>query len=83
MTERLEAKAKLEIAIQEYVQAVSGADFVVRTDYTLSVAAVDMSAPSNATYYYHEHSGPMHAQAGLNFMAQEELKMLNREEASS
>lgn len=83
MTERLEAKAKLETAIQEYVQAVAGGEFVVRTDYVLSVAAVDMSAPSNATFYYHETSGPMHSLAGLTFMAKEEIKMLNREEASS
>lgn len=80
---RLDAKAKLEEAIQEYVREVSGVDSLVRTDYTLTVAACDYHMPANASYYYHEHSGPMHAQAGLLFMKQEELKMLNREEANA
>lgn len=77
---RLEAKAKLEQALQEYVQEVSGAEFISRTDYVLCVAAVDLELPANATYYYHETSGPMHSLAGLVFMAGEEIKMLNREE---
>lgn len=77
---RLDAKEKLEQAINDYVQEVHGSDSIVRTDYILSVAAVDYHAPSNATFYYHEESGPMHSQAGLNFMRQEEIKMLNREE---
>ena len=80
---RLNAREKLEQALQEYVEEVSGAEFISRTDYILCVSAVDLELPANATYYYHEASGPMHAQAGLVFMAQEEIKMLNREEAQS
>lgn len=80
---RLEAKEKLEAAIQEYVEEVHGAEGVVRTDYILSVAAVNWHQPANATFYYHEESGPMHALAGLAFMRDEEIKMLNREEALS
>lgn len=80
---RLEAKAKLEEAIQEYVQEVHGTDGIVRTDYILSVAAVDYHAPVNATFYYHAESGPMHSLAGLAFMRDEEIKMLNREEQAA
>lgn len=83
MSQRLEAKAKLEEAIQDYVQAVHGSEGVVRTDYILSVAAIDLHAPVNATFYYHEESGPIHSLAGLAFMRDEEIKMLNREEAMS
>lgn len=77
---RLDAKAKLEEAIQEYVREEHGSDGIVRTDYILSVAAIDYHAPSNATFYYHAESGPIHSLAGLAFMRQEEIKMLNREE---
>lgn len=80
---RLTAKEKLENAIQDYVREVHGTDTIVRTDYTLSVAAVDYDQPVSNTYYYHEHSGPIHTRAGLIFMAQDEVKLLNREEATA
>lgn len=80
---RLEAKAKLEDAIQNYAREVHGTDTVVATDYILSFAAVDFETPANATFYYHEGSGATHSLAGLAFMRDEEIKMLNREEASA
>lgn len=80
---KLTAKQKLDEAIQEYVKETSGAEYISRTDYILAVHAIDLEYPSNASFYYYAHSGPTHAQAGLVFMAQEEIKMLNREEAQS
>lgn len=80
---RLDAKAKLEEAIQDYVQEVHGTDSIVRTDYILTVAAIDYHAPVNAAFYYHESAGPLHTRQGLLFMHQEEIKMLNREEAEA
>lgn len=76
-----EAKANLEQALQDYAQSRSGSETTVRTDYALVVTAMDYDMPTSATYYFHEHSGPIHARAGLVFMMDEEVKMLNREEA--
>lgn len=76
-----DAKAELEQALQNYAQARSGSETTVRTDYTLCVTAMDYNMPTSATYYFHEHSGPVHTRAGLVFMMEEEIKMLNREEA--
>lgn len=77
------AKAKLEEAIQEYVREVEGNDSIVRTDYILSVASIDYHTAQNQTYYHHAHSGPLHTRAGLLFMHEDEVKMLNREEANA
>jgi len=83
VSDRLIAKAKLEEAIQEYVEVCSGLEGTVRTDYVLSVSAVNMHVPMepHATFYFHETSGPMHSIAGLKFMFEEHLKEMNREEA--
>ena len=80
---RLDVKAKLEEAINEYVREVHGTDTIVATDYILTVAAVDYQIPAIATFYFHEGSGAIHSLAGLAFMRDEEIKMLNREEATS
>ena len=76
-----DAKEKLEQALQEYAQARTGSETTVRTDYVICVTAMDYDMPTSATYYLHEHAGPMHTRAGLIFMMDEEVKMLNREEA--
>ena len=81
MNARLEAKAKLEKAIDEYVDVVSNMEGTVRTDYILTVAAANIHMPAHTTQYFHEHSGSIHAQAGLMFMQSEELKEQNREQA--
>lgn len=78
-----EAKANLEQALQDYAQSRTGSDTTVRTDYALCVTAMDYNMPVAATYYLHENSGPMHSRAGLVFMMDEEVKMLNREEANA
>lgn len=78
-----DAKEKLEQALQDYAQARSGSETTVRTDYALCVTAMDYDMPTSATYYFHENSGPMHSRAGLVFMMDEEVKMLNREEANA
>lgn len=80
---RLEAKAKLEEAIQNYVEVCSGVEGTVRTDYVLNVAAVNMHMPMDpsATFHFRETSGPLHALAGLNWLEQQTLVELNREEA--
>lgn len=78
-----DAKVKLEEALDDYAKAQANSDTAVRTDYIVSMAAMDYNMPSSATYYFHAHSGPMHSQAGLVFMHQEEIKMLNREEANA
>jgi hypothetical protein len=78
-----EAKAKLDDAIQEYARASEENDSLVATDYVLTVASIDMHTAHGQTYYHHAHSGPMHTRAGLLFMHDEEIKMLNREEANA
>lgn len=83
MTTRLEAKQRLEEAIQDYVRTWEDNDSLVRTDYVLSIASVDYHTAVNQTYYHHVHSGPIHTRAGLLFMHQEDVKMLNREEANA
>lgn len=83
MTTRLEAKQRLEDAIQDYVRAVEGNDELVRTDYVLTVASIDYHTAVNQTYYHHAHSGPIHTRAGLLFMHEEDVKILNREEANA
>lgn len=77
------AKENLDDAIEQYVRAAEGNDHLVRTDYVLTVASIDMHTAENQTYYHHAHSGPIHTRAGLAFMHQEEVKMLNREEANA
>jgi hypothetical protein len=78
-----DAKEKLDDAIQEYARAVEGNDDLVRTDYVLTVTSIDIHTSANQTYYHHAHSGPLHTRAGLLFMHEEEIKMLNREEANA
>lgn len=78
-----DAKAKLDDAIQDYVRAVEENDNLVRTDYVLTVASIDIHTSANQTHYHHAHSGPIHARAGLLFMHEDEVKMLNREEANA
>lgn len=81
MTNHLEARKKLEAAMQEYVEAVSDVDGIVRTDYMITIAAASYHMPANATQYFYVNSGPMHSLAGLKWMQEENLKGLNREEA--
>lgn len=83
MNTRLEAKAKLEEAIQNYVEVCSGVEGTVRTDYVLNVAAVNMHMPMDpaATFHFRETSGSLHALAGLNWLEQQKLVELNLEEA--
>lgn len=81
MNARLEAKAKLEAALDEYVKTVSNQEGTVRTDYILTMASANIHMPVNTTEYLHLHSGPLHALAGLKWMQEEELKSQNREEA--
>ena len=78
-----QAKENLNDAIQEYVRTVEGNDHLVRTDYVLTVASLDYHTAENQIYYHHVHSGPIHTRAGLAFMHQEDVKMLNREEATA
>lgn len=82
---RIQAKEKLEEAIQQYVEACSDTPGMVRTDYVLNVAAVNMHMPSvpATTFHFRETSGPLHALAGLNWMETEHLKAENREEAEA
>jgi len=80
LTSRLEARKKLEDALQEYVDAV-GQPGDVATDFIISVAVRNLHLPVNAIHYFHVNSGPLHALAGLKWMQEEELKGLNREEA--
>lgn len=82
---RHEAKEKLEQAIQDYVDACSDQEGMVRTDYVLNVAAVNMHMPSvpAVTYHFRETSGPIHALAGLNWMEMQTLAEMNREEAEA
>jgi len=80
MTSHLEARKKLEEALQEYVETVSGSDGIVRTDYMITIAAANLHLPVNASEYFYVNSGPMHSLAGLKWMQEEQLKGLNREE---
>jgi hypothetical protein len=76
-----DAKKNLENALDDFVKANAGSDTAVRTDYVVCASAMDYHMPTNATFYFHATSGPIHSIAGLTFMIQEEQKMLNREEA--
>jgi hypothetical protein len=78
-----QAKEKLDEAIQNYARACEDNDTLVSTDYVLTVASIDMHTAHGQTYYHHAHSGPLHTRAGLLFMHDEEVKMLNREEANA
>lgn len=78
-----DARKNLEQALDDFAKAKAGTDSVVRADYVVCMAAMDYHLPTNATYYFHASSGPIHSLAGLAFMIQEDQKMLNREEADA
>ena len=80
MTDVRTPKQKLDDAIQEYLDESSGQEGLVRTDYILTVAAVSIHLPEHAIQYFHASSGPIHTRAGLKWVEEENLKMLNREE---
>ena len=64
MSDLLEARKKLEAALQEFVIANYGEEYWLG-DYVLSAVVLDMAGDPSKSTYMHHYRGPFHSIRGL------------------